>query len=257
LYQADSIDTEEMTEAYCQLVHQISPFIRNTGAYLRNAIKSGKRILAEGAQGTLLDLDQGSYPFVTSSCTTAAGIFNGMGIGIRPVDRIIGITKAFQTRVGAGPFPTELSGEMASYLRGTGANPWDEFGTTTGRPRRVGWLDLVLLRYTIDINGATELFLTKMDILSGIDHLHLCSAYRHKQNLYADLSFPGGATALGDCEPIYETVPGWKDDLRSLRSWSQLPPQAVGYIQFIEKFCGIPVTAISVGPERTAVIYRV
>lgn len=256
LYKAPPIDPEEMTETYSAQVKQIAPFVRNTGFLIRKAIKSGKKILAEGAQGTLLDLDHGSYPFVTSSCTTSAGIFNGLGIGIQPVNRIIGITKAFQTRVGAGPFPTELTGEMATLLRGTGANPWDEFGTTTGRPRRVGWLDLVLLRYTIEINGATELFLTKMDILSGIEQLQLCTAYRYKGVEYSELSFPGGATSLKDCEPVYESAPGWQEEIRDLRAWSLLPVPAIKYIEAIEKFCGIPVTAVSVGPERTAVIYR-
>lgn len=256
LYNAPAIDPAEMTEAYLHLVKQVVPYVRNTGSLLRSSLKTNKRVLAEAAQGTLLDLDQGSYPFVTSSCTTATGIFGGLGIGIQPVDRIIGITKAFQTRVGAGPFPTELDGEMANYLRGSGANPWDEFGTTTGRPRRVGWLDLVLLRYTIDINGTTELFLTKMDILSGIERIHICTSYLHRSNLFSDLSFPGGASALGNCEPVYEVLPGWKEDISTIREWDKLPLQALDYIHFIEKFCEIPVSAISVGPERSAVIYR-
>ena len=256
LYKAPSIDAAEMTEAYIHLVKQILPYVRNTGSLVRNSLRANKRVLAEAAQGTLLDLDQGSYPFVTSSCTTATGIFGGLGIGIQPVTRIIGITKAFQTRVGAGPFPTELDGEMATYLRGSGANPWDEFGTTTGRPRRVGWLDLVLLRYTIEVNGTTELFLTKMDILSGIERIHVCNAYLHQSTMYSELSFSGGASSLGQCEPVYEVLPGWKEDISAVREWKKLPPQAVDYIQFIEKFCEIPVSAISVGPERSAVIYR-
>jgi adenylosuccinate synthase len=256
LYQAPAIDPSEMTETSLAQIKLILPYVRNTGSVLRTALKSGKRVLAEGAQGTLLDLDQGSYPFVTSSCTTATGIFSGLGIGIQAVDRIIGITKAFQTRVGSGPFPTELEGEMASYLRGTGANPWDEFGTTTGRPRRVGWLDLVLLRYAIEINGTTELFLTKMDILTGIDRIHVCSAYRHQSKMYSDLSFSGGASVLGKCDPVYEVLAGWKEDISLIREWDKLPPQVMDYIQFIEKFCEVPVSAISVGPERSAVIYR-
>ena len=140
----------------------MQPYIRRIGPIVKTALDKGKTVLSEAAQGTLLDLEQGTYPFVTSSCTTAAGVFSGLRLGIYPVNRVVGVTKSFQTRVGSGPFPTELLDEKATLLRGTGSNPWDEFGTTTGRPRRVGWLDLVLLRYAIEINGITELFITKM-----------------------------------------------------------------------------------------------
>ncbi|MCX6055813.1 MAG: adenylosuccinate synthase [Chloroflexi bacterium] len=256
LYQQPKLDVPKMTADFLSQTNQLIPYIRNVGVEIRHALKDHKRVLAEAAQGTLLDLDQGSYPFVTSSCTTAAGIFSGLGIGIQPIERIIGITKAFQTRVGAGPFPTELFDETALFLRGTGANPWDEYGTTTGRPRRVGWLDLVLLKYTIEINGATELFLTKMDVLSGLDEIQYCTSYLKDGTATSELDFHGGAAALEGCQPLYQSTPGWSADLRSVRKWTDLPLQVHRYIQIIEDFCLIPVSHISVGPERSAVIEK-
>jgi len=255
-YHQSAIDIQTMTEEFTALASQLTPFIKPVGYLVRAALKSGKNILAEAAQGTLLDLDQGTYPFVTSSCTTAAGIFSGLGIGIQPVESVIGITKAFQTRVGAGPFPTELFDATATFLRGSGSNPWDEFGTTTGRPRRVGWLDLVLLKYTIEVNGVTELFLTKMDILSGLDKIKYCSAYQKDGQIIRELDFSGGATEMERCLPVYESIPGWKDNLCPIRKWSDLPKTVLDYIKVIEDFCGVPVTQVSVGSERNAVIKR-
>jgi len=256
LYGQSALDVETLVGEYLLMCSKIMPYICNIGAKIRESASENRQILAEAAQGTLLDLDQGSYPFVTSSCTTACGVFSGLGLGIQPVDQIIGITKAFQTRVGAGPFPTELSGDMATRLRGTGSNPWDEFGTTTGRPRRVGWLDLVLLKYAVDVNGATELFITKLDILSGIENISYCTEYNIANNLYKELSMPGGAAALEQCKPVYQSIPGWNEDVRNIREWQKLPKQALAYIKIIEDYCGIPINAVSVGPERNAVIYR-
>jgi len=256
LYHQPAVETSPLAEEFLAQAAQLIPFIRPVGARIRHALSQGQSILAEGAQGTLLDLDQGSYPFVTSSCTTAAGVFSGLGIGICPIERVVGITKAFQTRVGGGPFPTELQGETAAFLRGTGANPWDEYGTTTGRPRRVGWLDLVLLKYAVEINGATELFLTKLDVLSGLDEIFVCTGYQREGAAIRQADFSAEAGFLEQCKPIYEAVPGWREDLRSLRKWEELPDQAAAYIKFVEESCGIPVTHISVGPERSAVITR-
>ncbi|MDP3721479.1 MAG: adenylosuccinate synthetase, partial [Anaerolineaceae bacterium] len=180
----------------------------------------------------------------------------GLGIGIQPVERVIGITKAFQTRVGSGPFPTELFDATATFLRGSGSNPWDEFGTTTGRPRRVGWMDLVLLKYAIEVNGVTELFLTKMDILSGLETIKYCSAYQKDGKTIRELNFSGSATEMERCLPVYQSTPGWKDDLRFIRKWSDLPSVVLDYIKIIEVFCGVPVTQVSVGSERNAVIKR-
>jgi adenylosuccinate synthase len=256
LYHQPAIDVNALTDEFVDQASQITPYIKPVGELVRHALKDHKKILAEAAQGTLLDLDQGSYPFVTSSCTTAAGIFSGLGIGLQPVDHVIGITKAFQTRVGAGPFPTELFDNTASLLRGTGSNPWDEFGTTTGRPRRVGWLDLVLTKYAIDVNGVTELFLTKMDILSGLEEIKFCKSYKKDGKTIQELDFSGGAAEMERCLPVYESTPGWKDDLCKIRQWKDLPSQVVSYIRIIEEFCGVPVTQVSVGSERSAVINR-
>ncbi len=255
-YHQPAIDIQTMTEEFTALASQLTAYIKPVGTLVRAALKSDKNILAEAAQGTLLDLDQGTYPFVTSSCTTAAGIFSGLGIGIQPVERVIGITKAFQTRVGSGPFPTELFDATATFLRGSGSNPWDEFGTTTGRPRRVGWMDLVLLKYAIEVNGVTELFLTKMDILSGLETIKYCSAYQKDGKTIRELNFSGSATEMERCLPVYQSTPGWKDDLRFIRKWSDLPNVVLDYIKIIEDFCGVPVTQVSVGSERNAVIKR-
>jgi adenylosuccinate synthase len=256
LYHQPVVENGPLVEEFIEQATRLIPFIRPVGARIREALAAGQSVLAEGAQGTLLDLDQGTYPFVTSSCTTAAGIFSGLGIGICPIERVVGITKAFQTRVGGGPFPTELEGETAAFLRGTGVNPWDEFGTTTGRPRRVGWLDLVLLKYAIEINGSTELFLTKLDILSGLDQILVCTSYNTDGTAVLNSVFSAAAENLQQYQPVYESLPGWKEDLCSLRQWNDLPTRAMEYVKFIEAYCGIPVTQISVGSERSAVIAR-
>jgi adenylosuccinate synthase len=211
-------------------------------------------VLAEGAQGTLLDLDHGTYPYVTSSTPTAPGVFIGLGLGIKYVGRIIGVTKAFQTRVGEGPFPTELHGELAEQLRGTGANPWDEFGTTTGRPRRVGWLDGILLRYAVRINGLTELVITKLDILSGFKTLKICTRYQAGGQRFEEL--PQGPSDLAPFKPEYIEIPGWDQDVTNVRHWDDLPIEAQEYILRVEEIAGVPVRTISVGPERDQVLSK-
>jgi adenylosuccinate synthase len=212
--------------------------------------------MAEGAQGTLLDLDFGTYPFVTSSSTTAAGTLTGLGLGLGAGGdaRVIGVVKAFQTRVGSGPFPTEVFDDLALRLRGTGANPWDEYGTTTGRPRRVGWLDGVLLRYAVRINGITELAVTKLDILSGLETLKVCTAYRRDGRTLTDLPF--GPADLSPYEPVYEELPGWKEALTGIRKWKELPAAARVYLESISGLAGVPIRLVSVGPEREQVIRR-
>jgi len=230
----------------------LSPYITDTAAMISDGLDAGQRLLAEGAQGTLLDIDCGTYPFVTSSTCTAAGVFSGLGIGLKPVEQVIGIVKAFQTRVGGGPFPTELSDELAVRLRGTGENPWDEFGTTTGRPRRVGWLDGVLLRYAVRVNGLNALALTKLDILSGLPVIKFCTAYRLDGQVYARPPF--GISRLADCEPVYEDLPGWEGDVQNIRRFDSLPEAARTYLRRIEEICGAPIRWVSVGPEREQVI---
>jgi adenylosuccinate synthase len=249
-------EVEQQVSDYLQFAIQLQPYIRRVGPMVNNALLEGKTVLAEGAQGTLLDLEQGTYPFVTSSCTTSAGVFAGLGLGIQPIRKVIGVTKAFQTRVGAGPFPTELDGEKADALRGTGSNPWDEYGTTTGRPRRVGWLDLVLLNYAREVNSISELFLTKLDILSGHKEIPVCTSYHRNGRKFETLDFSGDARNLAECTPEFEILPGWQEPLIQCRKWQELPENARGYVEFIEQKTGLPIRNISVGAERSAVISR-
>jgi adenylosuccinate synthase len=246
------LDFNIICEKYLSFSDRLAPYIQDTSLLVADAIKAGKSILGEGAQGILLDIDHGTYPFVTSSPCSAASMLQGLGIGIRPVRQVIGVTKAFQSRVGTGPFPTELNDITAEQLRGTGANPWDEFGTTTGRPRRVGWLDGVLLRYAARVNGLTELAITKLDILSGLPSVKICTAYQVNGEEHADL--PMGTAGLETFQPVYEVFPGWDDDLRTARKWSDLPTQAQRFIQRIIELNDLPVKWISVGPEREQVV---
>lgn len=252
VYNAEPLDIVEIVKKMAASAEFLRPYIAEVGDEISQALRTGKQVLAEGAQGTLLDLDHGTYPFVTSSNPIAPGAFAGLGLGITPVERVIGVTKVFQTRVGAGPFPTEVFGEEAIRLRGTGANPWDEFGTTTGRPRRVGWLDLVLLRYAARVNGLTELILTKLDVLSGLPVLRLCTAYRVDGKIYERL--PLGPADLSPFEPIYEELPGWEKDVSDIRNWADLPAPARRYVERIAELTGVPVSQVSVGPEREQVV---
>ena len=254
LYKKEPLDVEALTAEWVAAAFKLAPYIQDSTKLLHDSLHSNDHVLAEGAQGTLLDLDYGSYPYVTSSNTTATGVFNGLGLGIMPVDRIVGVTKAFQTRVGGGPFPTELSGDMATRLRGTGSNPWDEYGTTTGRPRRVGWLDMVLLRYAVLINGINELCITKMDILSGLPEIKICTSYRIGSMEYDSLPVGLSAEQLASAKPVYETLPGWTEDLTSIRSLKDLPQAARDYIYKLEMQSGVHVSLVSVGPERDQAI---
>jgi len=249
-----NLDADKIARDYRAYADVLAPYITEVGLLAYKTLEKGKSILAEGAQGTLLDLDHGTYPYVTSSTPTAPGALVGLGLGVGAADRVIGVVKAFQTRVGEGPFPTELFDDLAQRLRGTGANDWDEFGTTTGRPRRVGWLDLVLLRYACRINGITELAITKLDILSGLESLNICSGYRIKEEVYPDL--PLGPADLSGYEPVYEESLGWEEDISGIRSWDDLTERAQNYINQIEELTGLPVKIISVGPERSQVIIR-
>lgn len=252
LYSADPLEPDLVIPEYLADASKLIPYIGDVSALLTDALSQGKRVLAEGAQGTLLDLDHGTYPYVTSSNPIAPAALVGLGLGVGSVERVIGVTKAFQTRVGAGPFPTELEGDLASRLRGTGEHPWDEFGTTTGRPRRVGWLDAVLLRYSSRINGLTEIALTKLDILSGIDPIKICIQYRFKGASQPQI--PLDLSRLSEYEPVYENIEGWEQDISHARQWEELPPQARAFILRIEELIGVPITLISVGPERQQVI---
>jgi adenylosuccinate synthase len=223
--------------------------IVDTQGLLLTALAEGKMVLFEGAQGTLLDLDLGTYPYVTSSTTTVHGIGWGAGISA-PLSRVIGVTKAYTTRVGEGPFPTEEPGEMGKWLRERG----QEYGATTGRPRRCGWLDLVALRYAHRVNGFTELALTKLDVLSGLPEIRVGVAYRLEGKMGE--SFPSTARELKAVEPVYNSLPGWEDDIREARSLAALPREARDYIAFIEEALGVPVSLIGVGPGDEEIITR-
>ncbi len=232
----------------------LRPFIRDTSFSLNARLRDGARVLCEGAQGTFLDIDHGDYPFVTSSSPTVGGACIGLGIGARSIDRVVGVAKAFSTRVGSGPMPTEMDEELASRLRGTGENFWDEFGTTTRRPRRCGWLDLVTLRYAAMINGFTELVLTKLDVLSGFERLQIALAY----DIDGDVTYnsPSTTMSLQWAKPIYETLPGWTEPLGDVRRWADLPAAARAYIDTISEAVGVPINTVSVGPERDQLVHR-
>jgi len=245
------LDTNAIVAEYSALAARFAPHLADVTALVHTALERGETVLAEGAQGAFLDLDHGTYPFVTSSSTLIGGVLNGLGVGPSHVTRVIGAAKAFCSRVGAGPFPTELHGAAGDRLRGTGANPWDEFGSTTRRPRRTGWLDLVALKHAVRINGITELVLAKLDILTGIDPLYVCTAYSYRGKLMSDFARD---VALSECIPAYTKLRGWQQDISTIRRRADLPRAAQAYIEQIESFVGVPVTLVSVGPERSQIV---
>lgn len=251
---AQELDPADVCEQYRKVATRLEPYIADASSELHAALQAGKTVLAEGAQGTLLDIDLGTYPFVTSSNTTAPGALTGLGLGLDTARdaRVVGVVKAFQTRVGSGPFPTEVFDDLALRLRGTGEHPWDEYGTTTGRPRRVGWLDGVLLRYAIRVNGIRELAVTKLDILSGLNGVRLCIAYRAGGQQFTDLPYgPADARAF---EPVYEDLPGWEENVSDVREWKDLPAAAQAYLERVASLAGVPVRLVSVGAEREQIV---
>jgi adenylosuccinate synthase len=217
--------------------------------YLNQAQINNKSILAEGAQGSLLDIDFGTYPFVTSSNTTAAGACTGLGIAPNKIKNVFGIFKAYTTRVGSGPFPTELFDEDGAKMAKVG----NEFGATTGRPRRCGWLDLVALKYAVQVNGVTELMMMKGDVLSGFKTLKICTSYKYKGEEIKHLPY---SIEDEDISPIYTELPGWKEDLTQLKDIQKLPKELNDYIEFVENEVGVPIKIVSVGPDRTQTILR-
>jgi len=244
VYQDEAIDVEAMIEEYVDFDRRIDPFVTDTTAFLGEALADGKRVLAEGAQGALLDVDFGTYPYVTSSHPTAGGCCTGLGVPPTAIDRIVGIVKAYTTRVGNGPFPTELLDDDGKWLRAEGR----EIGATTGRPRRCGWLDTVALRYTARLNGFTDLAITKLDVLAGMDELKVCMAYRIGDK--ATERFPNDIATLERVEPIYETLPGFDGDLAGAENVEDLPANARDYLTFISDVIGVPISMISTGPRR-------
>lgn len=253
-YGAEPVDATAAGEQYAAAAERLAPYLVEGWAYIHRALAQGQRVLAEGGQATLLDIDHGTYPFVTSSNPSAGGALTGLGIGPGHVDRVVGVAKAFATRVGSGPFPTEEDNGIGSLLRGDGTQPWDEFGTTTRRPRRCGWLDLVALRYAVAINGVTELALMKLDILGQFEQLKVAVAYEIDGALVQE--FPVDRGALVRAVPVYETLPGWLSDVMTVTRWADLPPAARGYVEWIERQLGVPVTLVSVGPGREQTLLR-
>jgi len=220
----------------------------NADYFLDRSLKQGSRVLAEGAQGTMLDIDFGTYPYVTSSNTVAAGACTGLGVAPSRTGEVFGIFKAYCTRVGSGPFPTELNDEYGQMMRDLG----NEYGATTGRPRRCGWLDLPALKYAIMVNGVTRLFMMKADVLSGFSEIKVCTSYTVNGTEVTELPY-----CLADIESLnYRTMPGWKGDIKVFQKWDELPAELRNYIEYIEKETGVPITIVSVGPDRSATIYR-
>jgi len=245
---ADGFDEEEVYESTLALADRFLPFIIDTGDLLQKAIASGRNILFEGAQGSHLDVDHGTYPYVTSSSTVAGGACAGTGIGPKSIDTVVGISKAYTTRVGSGPFPTELADEMGERIREEGG----EYGATTGRPRRCGWFDAVVVRQSARLNGMTGLVITKLDVLDGIDPIRICVGYTCGENRYDVL--PSGLQELEKCRPVYEEHPGWSTPTAGCRDWERLPKEAKSYIGRIEELTGVRVTLVSTGQERSEYI---
>ena len=247
---AETLDGDRIIDEYDAYAQRLAPYVSNVSIIIDGAIKDGQQVLFEGAQGTHLDIDHGTYPFVTSSNTLAGNACCGAGIGPRAITDVIGIVKAYTTRVGKGPFPAELFDEIGDRIQAKGA----EFGATTGRRRRCGWLDVVILKNAVRLNGLTSLTVTKLDVLGELDELKICTAYDYKGKILND--FPASLKVLADCKPIYETLPGWTEDISSAKNINDLPVNVRKYIERIEALAQTPIDIISVGAERNETIVR-
>jgi len=248
LYDDEPVSWEDIYEEYCGYADKIAPFVCDTVDLMARAIGDNKSILFEGAQGALLDVDFGTYPFTTSSNTTSGGVSSGIGVSPKQINNIIGITKAYTTRVGSGPFPTEVEGEDGEHIRKKGG----EFGSTTGRPRRCGWFDAVAIQHSVRISGVDSLIVTKLDVLDDQDTIKICTGYKYNEKLYN--TFPADIDVLNNCEPVYEEVPGWNENTSGMRSAESLPEKAKDYIKRVENIVGVKVKMVSVGPERSQII---
>jgi adenylosuccinate synthase len=242
------LDAKEIYEQYCQFAERLKPYVADTTEYLLSSAEQGKRILFEGAQGALLDVDHGTYPFVTSSNSSGVGVSNGSGVPGRYIDHMLGIVKAYSTRVGGGPFPTEQDNEIGQRIRDQG----NEYGTVTKRPRRCGWLDAVAIRYTSRLSGADAISVMLLDVLSGLEELKICTQY--EIDGAATNVFPSHVDDLRRAKPVYESLPGWAEDVTKVRKLSELPANARGYLARIQELVGVPVEMVSVGPERDQTI---
>ncbi|MFP3883663.1 MAG: adenylosuccinate synthase [Actinomycetota bacterium] len=248
VYNTLPMEPGEIIEEYLGYAEQLRPHVTDTALLLNKAIKDGKEVLFEGAQGTLLDIDHGTYPFVTSSNATAGGAVVGSGVGPKAIDEVVGVAKAYISRVGTGPFPTELHDEVGDRMIELGG----EYGTVTGRRRRCGWLDLLALRYAVRINSLTKIFLTKLDILSAFDTIKVATGYRAGDDRYEE--FPAQQSVLYNCEPEYEELAGWREDITGVRKYGDLPKEARAYIEYIQETVEAPIGWVSVGPERSQLI---
>jgi len=250
VYNEEPFSVEEIIEEYKPSIEKIRSHVRNTSLLLDEKIKEDKKIFFEGAQGTLLDIDYGTYPYVTSSNPTAGGVCTGSGVGPVQIDDVIGVAKAYITRVGEGPFPTELKGKIGEKLRKKG----NEFGVTTGRPRRCGWLDIPVLKHAVRVNGLTEIVLTKVDILSGFEEIKVCTAYKNDDEVLEE--FPADFEKLKDYEPVYQKFEGWDEDISKVREYENLPENAKKYIEKIEDMVDTRISIIGIGPGREEAIIK-
>lgn len=245
LYDANPMNFEEIFEEYYEYGQQIKQYVCDTSVLLNDALDNGKRVLFEGAQGVMLDIDQGTYPFVTSSNPLAGGVTIGSGVGPLKVTKVVGVCKAYTSRVGDGPFPTELFDEIGSRIREVGR----EYGTTTGRPRRVGWFDSVVMRHSKRVSGITNLCLNSIDVLTGLETVKICVAYR-KSNGEEISHYPASLVELRQCEPVYEELPGWSEDITGCRTLDELPIEAQNYVRRVSELVGVKISTFSVGPDR-------
>jgi adenylosuccinate synthase len=245
-----TMDASQVLDELARAWERMAPWVTDVSLFLSRARAAGRAIMFEGAQGTLLDIDHGTYPYVTSSNASIGGVCTGLGVGPRAIDAVIGAAKAYTTRVGEGPLPTELHGEMGNRLRESG----QEFGAVTGRPRRCGWYDAVAVRYAVRINGLDALALTKLDVLDGLPELQVCTAYRCRGNTLTEM--PGDVAQLAECEPVYETLPGWSAATAGVQRFDDLPSEARRYIARLEEITGVPAAIVSTGSAREATIVR-
>jgi adenylosuccinate synthase len=248
LYKVSGFKTEDIYNEYMGYAEKLSEYIADTDIVINRMISQNRNVLFEGAQGTLLDIDHGTYPYVTSSSATAGGACTGLGIGPTKISKVLGVAKAYTTRVGSGPFPTEIKDALGEEIREKGG----EYGATTGRPRRCGWLDMVILRHSARINGLTGIALTKLDVLDGIETIKICTAYKHKGKIYKE--FPKEIDIIEECTPLYEEVKGWSSSTVGIRDFKRLPKTAKTYIKKIETILGVKVQLISTGQRRKEII---
>ncbi len=248
VYDSEPLDAQEIYDQYMRLAPTVLNYMTDTAEYLNRSIHSGKNVLFEGAQGTQLDVDHGTYPFVTSSNATAGGACSGTGVGPGSIDGSIGIAKAYTTRVGAGPFPTELTDEVGQRIRTAG----NEFGATTGRPRRCGWFDGIVVRYACLVNNIDTLVITKLDVLDELEEIRICTGYRYRGEILG--SFPTEVSVLSEVEPIYEAHPGWKTGTSQIQDYESLPEQAKSYLDRLSELIETDISIISLGPARTETI---